>query len=232
MHRIFIGFDPRQVVSYTALCTSIIRHADAPVSITPLIIETLPLKRPGLTPFTWSRFLVPWLCGFEGHALFLDIDTMLRADVSRLFAICRTGKEAEAAVLVSKNKLKFEWASVMMFNCAHPDNARLTPQFVETAEKLHGISWTDQIGAFPGEWNHLVGYDEPNPNAKLVHFTQGVPAWPETADCEFAAEWRAEAEISLSAQSWASLMSMSVHAKPVYERLKAAGRILPGGEAA
>ena len=45
--KIFIGFDPRQAVSYTALQQSIISNASKPVSITPLVIETLPIERTG-----------------------------------------------------------------------------------------------------------------------------------------------------------------------------------------
>lgn len=71
-NRIFIGFDHRQWCSFTALATSIIERASQPVSIIPLILGTLPIGRTGLTPFTYTRFLVPWLCGFKGTALFLD----------------------------------------------------------------------------------------------------------------------------------------------------------------
>ena len=215
MNKVFIGFDPRQVLAYTVLQTSIITRADKPVTISPLIFQQLPLKRLGLTPFTWSRFLVPWLCDFHGWALFLDIDTYARDDIGGLFDLA----DEKHAVMVSKNKLAFEWASVMLFNCGHPDNRKLTPEFVETANKLHAISWTENIGELPGEWNHLVGYDEPNPNAKLVHFTQGVPCWPETFESEFAEEWHNEAKAAFSAQPWAALMGRSVHAKPVMERL-------------
>lgn len=214
--RIFIGWDPRQPVAYTVLQHSIVARTSAPVSVVPLKIETLPFKRTGLTPFTFSRFLVPWICGYRGHALFLDVDILVLDDVAKLFALADG-----SAVMVSKNEKRFEWASVMLFDCAHPDNAKLTPEFCETADSLHKISWTESIGSLPGEWNHLVGYDEPKP-ASLVHFTQGVPAWPETKDCEYADEWRRDAQEAISARPWVELMGNSVHAAPVMERLKGA----------
>ena len=37
--------------------------------------------------FSFTRFLVPHLCGFEGFGLFLDCDMLLRTDVSELFEI-------------------------------------------------------------------------------------------------------------------------------------------------
>src|SRR3972149_2649516 len=102
-NRIFVGWDPRQVVSYTALCTSIITRTEYPVAITPLVPHHLPLRRSGLTPFTFSRFLVPWLCNYEGWALFLDADILVLGDVSELFAQVND----KYAVMVVKNKMRF-----------------------------------------------------------------------------------------------------------------------------
>ncbi len=40
MNHIYIGFDHRQVVSYTVLHTSIMANATVPVAITPLVLLT------------------------------------------------------------------------------------------------------------------------------------------------------------------------------------------------
>lgn len=213
---IFIGYDPRQPVSLSTLVQSIISKSSKPVAITPLVLETLPCKRQGLTPFTYSRFLVPHLINYTGHAIFLDADILLNGDIAELWAL----REHDKAVQVVKHpKMKFEWASVMIFNGPHC--TVLTPEYIETAENLHGIGWADdsRIGNLPKEWNHLVGYDDPNPDAKLIHYTQGIPAFPETQDCEFAEEWRKAAQFSHATVPWKVLMGNSVHAKPVYERL-------------
>lgn len=221
LNRVFIGFDQRQAISYTVAALSIISSTDTPVAISPLVYQALPLTRKGLTPFTWTRFLVPWLCNFNGWAAFIDADAFLRGDINDLFNLA----DDKYAVMVSAacvGNLAFERASVMLFNCAHPDNAKLTPQFVDTENGLHKIGWTENIGTFPGTWNHLVGYMPPNPDARLVHFTQGVPCWPETVDSEHASEWHNMAKIAFSAMPWADLMGNSVHAKPVMERLSRA----------
>lgn len=218
MIRVFIGYDPRQKVTYNVLQQSIIDHASVPVSITPLVLPTLPIERQGLTPFTYSRFLVPYLCNFEGWALFLDADILLTDDIAKLFEL----KDDRYAVMVSKNNLKFEWASVMLFNCGHSGNRVLTPDYIEVAKSLHQIGWpgADEIGELPPEWNHLVGYDEPNPSAKLIHYTQGIPAFPETASCEHGEVWRKTAKSAMSTLPWEALMGNSIHAQPVYDRLK------------
>ena len=220
MLRVFIGYDPRQAVSFTALAKSIVSRASLPVAITPLVIEQLPIARTGLTPFTYSRFLVPWLCGYAGWALFLDVDMLALGDVAELFGMA----EDRYAVMVAKNDMKFEWASAMLFN--NPRCRVLTPRYVETAERLHTIAWANdsEIGALPPEWNHLVGYDAPRDDAKLVHFTQGVPAYPETEDCEYGDEWRRAVRESLGSVPWAELMGNSVHDEPVIERLVREGK--------
>ena len=42
--------------------------------------------------------------------------------------------------------------------------------------------------------NHLVGYDAPNSDVSLVHYTLGGPYYTATRDCEYAAEWLRERE--------------------------------------
>lgn len=224
---IFIGYDPRQPVSFTVLVQSIIEHASIPVSIHPLVIETLPLKRTGLTPFTYSRFLVPHLCGYQDHALFLDADELVLGDVADLLKIATDNPGR--AVYVRKSPMKFEWASVMLFDCLHIMNRRLTPEYVETAQGLHKIGWCDDryIGDLPPEWNVLVGYEQGPEKPKLLHYTQGVPAWPETEGGGYRDEWEGCLSRCIDAKPWVSLMGKSVHAKPVIERLQQQQAITP-----
>jgi hypothetical protein len=211
--RIFIGYDHRQAVSYNVLQFSIFRRCSKPVAITPLFLPTLPMTRTGLTPFTFSRFLVPWLSGFQGWGMFLDIDYLCRADIAQLFALT----DDRYAVMVSKNAKKFEWASMILFNCGHPGNRILMPEYVEDPKQCrspHTIDWLapDLVGDLPREWNHLVGYDAPRADAKLVHFTQGMPIFEETKGSEYAEEWKKEHAKANQTQGWQDLMARSVHA--------------------
>src|SRR5437879_2363173 len=103
--RIFIGYDPRQPIAYNVLQHSIIRHASRPVAITPLILAQLPIKRRGLTEFTYSRFLVPWLCHYQGQAVFLDSDMIVKGDIAELFF------KFNADVAMMIEQAEFEWAS-------------------------------------------------------------------------------------------------------------------------
>lgn len=206
----FLGFDPNETVAYHVAAHSILRHASVPVSVTPLVLSQLPMMRERTqtqsTEFAFSRFLVPWLCGFKGTAIFADCDILLRSDIAGL-----VGQPGKAVSVVQhdykprpEDKFlgqrqtvyeKKNWSSVMVFDCAQCP--MLTPHYVNTASglELHQFKWLGGeygIGALDKAWNHLVGEYAPNPDAKLVHFTRGGPWFSQYQDCEFADEWRAE----------------------------------------
>ena len=207
--KIFIGYDHRQPISLNVLQQSIYARSSKPVSITPLVLKQLPLKRTGLTPFTYSRFLAPYLCGFKGWSLFLDLDMIVTDDIAKLFDYA----DDKYDVMVVKNEKRFEWASVMLFNNARCQ--KLVPKYIEEAERLHCISWVEEearIGELPSHWNHLVGYDAPRNDASLIHYTQGVPCFKETEDSEHAQVWLDEHRMMNSAATWKELMGSSVHA--------------------
>ena len=229
MLKVFIGADPRQVVSLTTLIHSIAKNAKAPVSITPLVLDTLPIKRAGLTPFTYSRFLVPNLCNYEGFGLFLDADMLCFGDITEVFEI--GASHSSKAVHVMQEQPAFEWASMILFNCGHPANRMLTPEHIDNPEvkNLHKIGWLerDQIGTLPKEWNVCIPYtSNPPENPKLVHFTQGVPHWWETKNQPHADAWVAMAQEAAGATvSWVELMGRSVHADGVISRLISTGEV-------
>lgn len=211
--RIFIGYDHRQAVGYNVLQFSMFRRCSKPLAITPLFLPTLPLTRTGLTPFTYSRFLVPWLSGYQGWAMFVDLDYLCLADLAQLFALT----DDKYAVMVTKNPKKFEWASMILYNCGHPANRVLTPEYVQDAKQCrapHAIDWLpdELVGDLPREWNHLVGYDPPRNDAKLVHYTQGMPVFEETRGSEYAEEWLNEHAKANQTMHWQDVMARSVHA--------------------
>jgi len=209
--RVFIGYDERQAVSYTALQHSILETASQPVSITPLILSTLPITRRGLTPFTFSRFLVPWLCNYQGHALFLDADMFLVSDICEMTQYFND----DHAISVVRSIAQFEQSSVMLFNNAHPKNKTLTPDFIQNTEgNLHSLCWLDDhdIGEMDGKWNQLVGYQDCQGMSGNLHFTMGVPAFLETSTSEFGQIWTDCAKRAIGVtKSWGEIMGPSVH---------------------
>lgn len=212
----FIGYDPRQPVAFAVAAHSLWSRATIPVSITRLQLDQLQFSRTGLTEFTYSRFLVPFLSGFEGVSLFVDSDILCLANVGELLLYPMA--YPDVSVFVVPHARKFERPSVMLFN-----NARcltLTKEYVENpVNKLFDFAWAQKVGDLPFEWNHLVGYDVPRSDAKLVHFTQGLPVWPETRHTEYAEHWHEEARHLISTCSFAELMGPSVHVPYVQQRL-------------
>jgi hypothetical protein len=207
MIRVFIGYDPKEAVAFEVLQQSIHSRSSEPVSITPLIKSQLPSERiGGSTEFAFTRFLVPWLCDYEGHAIFMDCDMLCQGDIAELWSLRAPSYRLDGpAVQVVKHDykpketIKFlgqeqtqydrkNWSSVMLF-----DNKKcryLTPEWVEAAPglELHQFKWCERrIGDLPPEWNYLVGHSE-GP-AKLIHYTTGGPWFKEYEGCEYAGEW-------------------------------------------
>ena len=221
--RVFIGYDSKEVVAYHALVQSIIDRASMPVAFTPIALDNLrelfTRERNSLqsTEFSFSRFLTPYLSGFEGWSLFCDCDMIMRADIAELWEL-RDDRYAAMCVqhdyvpkvdtkFLGQQQTKYEkknWSSVILFN-----NAKcraLTPDYVNEATglQLHQFKWLDgdeHIGALPPEWNWLVNEYEHNPDAKLVHFTDGGPYFDAYKDDDYAEEWFAERDRVLSVAS-------------------------------
>ena len=203
--RVFIGLDPRDAVSYNVLQRSIIRRTSRPVTIVPLVLPTLPIKRHGLTHFTFARYLVPWLCAYEGRGLFLDSDMLCLGDVSELFDL-----DFSEPVAVVKNKEKFEWPSLMMFN--NDKCQALTPEFIDDERNNPAdFAWAGEVAAIPSEWNYCVGWDDSEELPKLVHYTMGTPGFKELRNSQHADLWRAELESMTSQCAWLELHGRSVH---------------------
>lgn len=210
---IFIGYDPREAVAYHVCSNSIVRQVSQPVSLNPLALRNLGFyvekHTDGSNHFIYSRFLVPHLMEYRGWAIFMDGDMLLRDDITRLWEL----RDPTKAVMVVKHDYKTRmaekylgsknenyprknWSSVVLWNCEHPANRSLTPEFVQgaTGAQLHRFTWLDDslIGELPIEWNWLPDEFGVNPNAKLLHFTLGTPCFHEFATTPMADEWHRE----------------------------------------
>src|SRR2546422_18368 len=114
MLKVFLGFDPRQPVAFQVLAHSIWAHASQPVEIVRLQLPHLaPFTRRGLTDFTFSRFLVPYLSDYRGLSIFLDSDILCRADLYELIDIA---SHQPVQVSVVNHERTFERPSVMVFH--------------------------------------------------------------------------------------------------------------------
>ena len=149
---------------------------------------------PMSTEFAISRFLVPILCQ-QGWALFTDCDMVFLRDPQEMLAEIEPGKAvyvvqhdhkpSEQYKMVNQIQTTYprkNWSSVMLFDCDHPSNRRLTLNDVNhrTGRDLHGFYWLhdSEIGHLRPEWNWLVNVQPKPANTGLAHFTLGGPFNP------------------------------------------------------
>jgi len=218
--KIFVGYDSREELAYQVCRQSILDSAKYPnnIEIYPIKIDDMRDRglywrdedKLGSTEFTFTRFLVPELAKFSGWAMFCDCDFLFKNDVRNLFELVND-KYALMCVqhdYTPKSESKMDgqvqtiyprknWSSMMLFNCGHPANSKLTRKLVNDPDidgkYLHRFSWLEdnQIGRIHHSWNWLVGYyKEPEDGIpSAIHYTDGGPWFKKYRLCEYAADW-------------------------------------------
>lgn len=210
MIKLMVGFDQRESVAFHTFVQSVIDVTTVPLSITPLVLKALPnyleTHIDGSNTFIYSRFLTPHMSDFSGWAIFADGDMICREDLKKLWDL----RNDRYAVMVVKhdyqtkahlkylgnkneNYPKKNWSSVILWNCGHPKNRVLSPEFVMSKDGrfLHRFSWLEEgdIGDLPREWNWLTTEYPDNYQAKLLHYTLGTPCFKDYKSCEMADVW-------------------------------------------
>ena len=215
-YKIFIGWDPREAEAAEVCKHSILKHASAPVEIVFLKqselraqqVYTRQIDADSSTEFTFTRFLVPHLCQYQGHALFVDCDFLFEHDVVELFQQYQNPKHSVSVVqhdnYAPKSSIKMDgkvqhqypkknWSSLMLFNCEHAESQTLTVHVVntQTAQFLHRFDWSTTVGSIDKSWNWLVNwYHEPEDGKpKAIHSTEGGPWFPDHVKTEYGAQW-------------------------------------------
>ena len=208
--KIVVGFDARETIAYHVFCQSVLEKTSLPVSFLPLVEQSLAGYREshqdGSNRFTYTRFLTPFLMGFEGWAIFADGDMVCRRDIAELWKLRDSSKAVQVVKhdYLTKSSTKYlgnknenysrkNWSSVILWNCGHPENRCLTPDFVSSKNGsfLHRFQWLADalIGELDKEWNWLaIEYDD-NPSACLIHYTLGTPCFRDYWDCALSEHW-------------------------------------------
>lgn len=214
--KFFIGWDSREEIAYEVAKRSLLEKTSIPIEVKP--IKQREMREKNLywrdhdplssTEFSFTRFLTPYLAGYEGWAVFVDCDFLFRHDVAGLLDYM----DGQKAVCVIKHnytppeKLKMDgavqhqyprknWSSFMLINCGHPSVKALTPEVVNrsTGMYLHRFEWlkNEEIGELPIAYNYLEGWHTKNdcPNPIAVHFTRGGPWFRDYLHVEYGDEW-------------------------------------------
>lgn len=222
--KVFVGYDPREDIAYQVCKHSILTKQPA-ADVRPLVQKELrytgwytrPTDKLASTEFTFTRFLVPELANFKGWAVFMDCDVILTTDIKELFdqADDRYAVMCVQHDYTPKQGMKMDgqtqtvyprknWSSVVLFNCAHPSNARLTQDMVNDPELngayFHRFSWLkdEEIGALDHTWNYLVGVYDDIETPKLIHYTEGGPWFENYRNCEFHQLWKDELQAMMN----------------------------------
>lgn len=198
--RVFVGSDIRMQEHGAELVLehTIRKHASLPVDITWMrAVKGDPdwgecwergreMYRPytgqHATDFTTFRFAVPELCKFEGRAIYLDSDMLVRADIAELwniqtkvgYACC--GPRTDVAVIRCE-KFRFpEWPSI--------EAMKRSGWRIGTYTHLLSKYQQFDLGALPSSWDCLDGKGFHETKTKLIHYTsmatQPWRPWPES----------------------------------------------------
>ena len=183
--RVFVGTDENQRLAYEVLAASIRRHASGPVDIQPLTTVTVPEpKDPALrsrTGFTFRRFAIPALCGYQGRAIYVDADMQVFTDIAELWrwpmpdgvSLLYTAQQgaraqrAQYAVLVMDcASLRWDVGEIIDWL----DTGRFTYESLVFDFGL--VTNAAKAAAIPDTWNALENYEDGR--TALIHYTDMV----------------------------------------------------------
>lgn len=225
--RVFVGTDRSQLLAVPVLEHSIKRHTDAKVEVIPML--DLPVPAPTdprngqRTGFSFSRFCIPKLAGYQGKAIYMDADMLVFQDIRELWNIPFDGakvviqKEVKHEDVTLKKigapKKRKKQCAVMLLDCERLDwdINRIVGDMNEGKYDYEGLMYdlcilTDEEVKFgvPFEWNSLEYYD---PQTRLIHYTD-VHTQPWTAiGNQWAELWFDEVRLMLrnGALTWEQL---------------------------
>ena len=218
MLTVYIGWDSREPIAADVCRHSILEHSSIPVNIVMLKQDELrdrelywrDVDKLASTEFTFTRFLVPELNDFEGTAIFMDSDMVLTTDIAELIEDVDPAKAVscvqhdytppEGVKMDGQQQLAYprkNWSSMVVWNCAHTDNKKVTKELVNDPEingaYLHRFSWLadKDIGLLGPQWNWLVGWyvEGRDGSPSLLHYTEGGPWFPNHTNCQYADIW-------------------------------------------
>ncbi len=226
---VFIGFDTNEEVAFHVLSSSIHKHSSKPVRITPIRLSQLKdifnrsSNKLQSTEFSFSRFLVPYLSGYEGYSIFMDCDMLFFEDINNLW----NKMDDRYAVMLAKHDYqpkddtkflnnkqssyeKKNWSSVMIFN--NKKCKALTTDYVNTASglELHQFKWLENdslIGEIDLKWNFLVDEYPYDSNVFNAHYTLGGAYFKEYENCSYSAQWKKALKQALFAKDESSFLT-------------------------
>ena len=216
-YNVYIGYDQREDIAAQVCKYSILQRTDKllPPDVYFLKSQDIPeyvreREPKQSTDFTYTRFMIPFMNKYKGFSVFCDCDFLFQADIMDLVLSVDPNKAVSVVKHPSyrpRTEIKMDgieqhtmekknWASLIVFNNAHPSNKRLTPEYVNTrmpGRGMHQFDWltTWEIGSIPLNWNTLDNYYLLD-NPKAIHYTDGGPWFDNYKKTMYSAEWWSE----------------------------------------
>jgi lipopolysaccharide biosynthesis glycosyltransferase len=223
---LFVGLDPAEIVGFHVFVHSVLSRTD-PNQVA--IHAVCGQKGDASNRFNRARFEIPYRLGFKGWAIWLDGSDMLcRCDIRDLWELRDPSYDLMCVQHSYSTKFptkflgqpnedypKKQWSSAMLINAGNYPWRKLTPEYVAKAKPshLHRFEFLkeDRIGDLPKEYNWLSLEQEFNPDAKIVHFTVGLPCWkPYSYLDPYSVDWKTEHQAMNYFEPWNSDDSVRV----------------------
>ena len=121
--RVYVAATEAQMLAVKVLEYSIRKHASLTVQVSPLHVSGIGIPTPSKpencprTPFSFQRFLIPALTGYQGRAVYLDSDMQVFQDIRRLWNVSLEDADL-LAVQEPGSTGRMPQFSVMVLNCA------------------------------------------------------------------------------------------------------------------
>lgn len=179
--RVYVGSQEAQMLAVKVLEYSIRKYTSATVEVFPLHDAGIEVPMPKdeanrpRTPFSFQRFFIPALAGYQGRAIYLDSDMQVFEDIRGLWTLPFDGADLLAAREPGETGRRPQF-SVMLLNCDELkwdvveivnalDRGDLTYETL-----MYDMAVADDIrAAIDPRWNSLERYEEGK--TALLHYT-------------------------------------------------------------
>ncbi len=188
--RVYVGVDRSQMVGFEVLKYSILKHTNRSAAVYPMLNLGLPepedKRQVQRTGFSFSRFAIPELAGYQGKAIYMDADMQVFTDIGKLWDTPFSEKKMliqeglpEAHTRMAGSKIprkRIKQCSVSLLDCnklqwdASDIIAGLNGKYTYK-ELMSDLCILDEseIGyEIPFEWNSLEHWDS---NTCNIHYT-------------------------------------------------------------
>lgn len=183
--KVFVGAEPEQELAVEVLADSIQRYSSIAVDVISLADANIPIpqaqdpKNRGKTPFSFQRFLIPQLCGYEGLGVYVDSDMQVFRDIRNFWSVTDDDFDLRT-VKLRPGSSRAPQNSVLLLNCG-----RLKWEIGDIVSRLDRGEFTykalmeDMVvnnrppeRVIPHYWNDLEYY-EPGVTS-LIHYTDMI----------------------------------------------------------